>query len=387
MGLPGTRSDHLLSWLQSEGARFRDTPPLIAALGTELRRLGIEVCRVTTGIPILHPQIYSASCVWEPGKETVERRFAHNPAAVQNSPMGPVFAGREVRKVLEGSAATAGEFPIYADLRASGVTDYLALPVPFSDGTHKGVTFATARPGGFSEREVAVLRTLVPVLALLLERQALHRTTRTLLDTYVGNLAGQRVLDGVIKRGMHETIRAVIWACDMRGFTELSERLGSEPLVAMLDDYFGAMVDAVVSEGGEVLKFIGDAMLAIFPVASQGRPAAERALAAAANVTAAIEVCNAGRAAADLPLIRFGLALHVGDVFYGNIGGESRLDFTVIGPAVNVATRIEGLCKTTGRAVLLSADFVALCGCVAETVGDFALKGVRGTQAIYAPAP
>jgi len=220
---------------------------------------------------------------------------------------------------------------------------------------------------------------------LILEIRALQHTTLTLLDTYVGRSAGRRVLDGVIKRGMSETIRAVVWACDLRGFTELSERLPNEELVVLLNDYFGAMTDAVARQGGEVLKFIGDALLAIFPLSeAEQETTAGRALAAASEAVATMRKLNEERDRAGRPLIRFGLALHVGEVLYGNIGGAERLDFTVIGQAVNLAFRIEGLTKELGRDVLLSREMATLCEEAVEPLGMFPLKGGSADQAIYA---
>jgi len=381
-------SNPVLAWLQADGVKFLETTPFFDAFVGELLHAGIDIWRATTGVPILHPQIHSVSCLWEKGKPVSERRFRLDGGglnALRNSPMAVVYAGGSVRCRLE-APPEPGEFPILADLRADGITDYVAWPLPFSDGTWKAVTYATRRRGGFPPEQIRLLEELVPTLSRLLEIQALRRTTLTLLDTYVGPAAGRRVLDGVIKRGMCETVRAVIWMCDLRGFTELSERLAGEELVALLNDYFGAMTDAVGRHGGEVLKFIGDAMLAIFPLAGEaGRSAASRALAATRDADRAVQAVNEERGRYGLPLIRFGLALHVGDVLYGNIGGAERLDFTVIGQAVNVATRIEALCKTTGRTVLLSGEFAELCGEAVEPLGKFPLKGVGTEQPVYAP--
>jgi adenylate cyclase len=184
---------------------------------------------------------------------------------------------------------------------------------------------------------------------------------------------------------MGETINAVIWLCDLRGFTSLSERLERDLLIETLNQYFGPMCDAVENAGGEVLKFIGDAMLAIFPVADAPGPACRLALAAAATARAALEETNRNRTAGGLPAIAYGLALHVGEVLYGNIGGESRLDFTVIGPAVNLTARIESLCGELKRELLLSADFVVTAGIPADEVSEFELHGVGERQRVFAP--
>ena len=228
---------------------------------------------------------------------------------------------------------------------------------------------------------------MTPGVAVNLEVQALRFTARTLLDTYVGRQAGARVLDGAIRRGMGETIRAIIWLCDLRGFTSLSEQMPRDELIELLNEYFGSMCAALDANGGEVLKFIGDALLAIFPILDDDdQPSVcARALAAAENAQAALAAVNAARADAGEARIEYGIALHVGDVMYGNIGGENRLDFTVIGPAVNLAARIEGLCRDLGRPVLLSASFVAASGLAAQHLGAFALKGLSAPQQIYAP--
>jgi adenylate cyclase len=232
-------SNPVLAWLQTEGVKCRETTAFVGGLAEELLRAGIDVWRVTTGIHILHPQIDGSRCLWESGKPVAEWRFKLDLRVLANSPMGITYAGRSYRAPL-GTAPEPGEFPILADLRKDGVTDYVALPVPFSDGSWKAVTYATRRPGGFPEEHIALFESLVPTLALVLEVQTLHRTTLTLLETYVGQTAGRRVLDGAIKRGMCEAIQAVIWFCDLRGFTELSEKLPGEELVAFLNDYFGA---------------------------------------------------------------------------------------------------------------------------------------------------
>jgi hypothetical protein len=166
----------------------------------------------------------------------------------RTAPWRPFTAAASFRVRLDGPPQPR-EFPILAELRAEGVTEYLGLPLPFSDGSWKAITFSTCAPGGFSDEQFAMLRSLEPNLARILEIQTLHRTTLTLLNTYVGPIAGGRVLDGAIKRGMCEAIRAVIWFCDLRDFTELSEKLPAVELVNLLNDYFGAMTDAVGRHG------------------------------------------------------------------------------------------------------------------------------------------
>jgi adenylate cyclase len=208
-----------------------------------------------------------------------------------------------------------------------------------------------------------------------------------LLDTYVGRISGARVLQGQIKRGQGEDVRAIIWFSDLRGFTELSDTLPNEALIALLNDYFGALTRAIEEQQGETLKFIGDAMLAIYPIAtaSSGRKAAQRALASARSAQARIAEINQARRAADKAIIQWGLALHVGEVHYGNIGGETRLDFTVIGPAVNLAARLQSLSARLGEGCVISDDFAALLRDRSELrdLGAHELKGIADKRQVF----
>ena len=382
--------DPVIAWLLGEGRELADPNAFLENFARVVRDSGVDVGRITTGVPILHPQLYSFSGLWQLGKGASERLYRIDGdwrSALENSPIRIAYEGGGPVRCRLTEPPRAGEYPIVTDLRAEGFTDYLVLKIPFADGTHKALSVATARSDGFTDAEVALFEALIPALAVNLEMQALRRMARTLLDTYVGRQTGGRVLDGQIRRGMGETIRAVIWLCDLRGFTALSEKLPRDELIGMLNAYFGPMCEAVEANGGEVLKFIGDAMLAIFPVADDVGAACGRALAAAATAQASLRHENALRAENGQPRIDYGIALNVGDVMYGNIGSDTRLDFTVIGPAVNLAARIESLCGKLGRPVLLSAEFVAASGAPVEAVGEFALKGVGEQQRIFAPRP
>ena len=378
----------VIRWLMADARKFTQSADFLDAFSRRLLEAGVAITRVTTGVPLLHPQIASFSGLWQQGKGVSERRYraiSSHVDALLNSPIVIAYRGEGPVRCLMTGPPNDQEFPIVKELRAEGLTDYVVLSIPFADGSHKALSLATNRLEGFHDGEIALFNALVPAFAFNLEIQTLRLTARTLLDTYVGRQAGARVLDGQIKRGMGETINAVIWLCDLRGFTSLSERLERDLLIETLNQYFGPMCDAVENAGGEVLKFIGDAMLAIFPVADAPGPACRQALAAAATARAALEETNRNRTAGGLPAIAYGLALHVGEVLYGNIGGESRLDFTVIGPAVNLTARIESLCGELKRELLLSADFVATAGIPADEVGEFELHGVGERQRVFAP--
>lgn len=378
----------LIHWLLTDARKLVDPGQFLAAFADELRKAGVDVARITTGVPILHPQIFSFSGLWELGRGTTERLYRAGPdisSTLVNSPISIAYQGGGPLRCDLTAPAQAGEFAILGDLRRDGFTDYIVYAVPFADGSHKALSLATRRAGGFASGELKLFEAMIPALAFNLEVQALRRTARTLLDTYVGQQSGGRVLDGQIQRGAGETIRAVIWLCDLRGFTNLSEILSRDALIDLLNSYFGPMCDAVAAAGGEVLKFIGDAMLAIFPIGEDAAAVCRTALSAAQRAQGALAAENGRREAAGLPRIDYGLALHVGDVMYGNIGSDTRLDFTVIGPAVNLTARIESLCRQLGRQILLSSDFVKHSSIEAQSLGTFALKGVGAEQEIFAP--
>ncbi len=402
MADPETATRAIRDWLLDESKHIAGTGAFEEAFVERLRAEGLPIVRFTTGVPSLHPQVDSFSTLWEAGKGLSFREFrlagprvgvvpgADRDGTVQdalaNSPLRLAYdEGRTVRCRLEGPPEE-GEFGILPDLRAAGLTDYLVMPIPFSDASNKAVTFATDRAGGFTDAEIGVLDAIRDAYAAVMEVRYLRHLAVTLMNTYVGPVAGRRVLDGQIERGAMETIRAAIWFCDLRGFTALSEILPGHQIVDLLNDYFATMAAAIEAQDGEILKFIGDAVLAIFVDPEDEPRAARRALTAATVFLDAVAALNADRKESRKPELACGVALHFGDVFYGNVGSPDRLDFTVIGPAVNLASRIEGLTRELGRPLLVSAPFVALHGGAFDNLGDFALKGIAERHAIYAPA-
>jgi adenylate cyclase len=379
----------VIRWLMTGARRRTDACEFLEAFAHELRAAGVDVSRISTGVPILHPQIFSFSGLWQLDKGTTERLYRASPdslAKMARSPIRIAYEGGGPVRCDLSAPARAGEFSILEDLRRDGLSDYIVYSVPFADGSHKALALATTRGGGFNSDELALFEAMIPAVAFNLEVQALRRTARTLLDTYIGQQSGGRVLEGQIQRGSGETIRAVIWLCDLRGFTNLSETLPRDALIDLLNCYFGPMCDAVAAQGGEILKFIGDAMLAIFPIGADAVQTCAAALMAAEHAEMALAKENQRRHGLGLPQIDYGLALHVGDVLYGNIGSDTRLDFTVIGPAVNLTARIESMCRQLGRSLLLSADFVRAGGVSAASLGSFPLKGVALEQEIFVPA-
>jgi adenylate cyclase len=282
------------------------------------------------------------------------------------------------------------EFPQIEAFAAEGMTEYLAVINRFADDGTIGEMdcvysyWVSDRPGGFADEDVAHLVGLMPSLALAIKCASLARIAATLAETYLGRDPGRRVLGGRIGRGAAERIHAVLWYSDLRGFTRITDTAQPRNIIALLNDYAEAVISAIHDHGGDVLKLIGDGVLAIFPYADAPASACASAIAAEAALRERVDKLNDKRAAKGLPITEIYLGLHVGEVFYGNIGSRERLDFTVVGPAVNEVARIAAMCRSAERDVLLSSDFAAA---VAEepvvSVGRYALRGVGRPQELF----
>jgi adenylate cyclase len=307
------------------------------------------------------------------------------------SPLRPVIDDRAAIRLNPQDEYTATQYPMMASLAADGITDYWAFPVPHSRSFHSAMTVATRARGGFRPSDLDALKRLIPVLALNLDLIAQSRISQNVLAAYLGERSGGRVLAGEIQRGSGETIDAIVWVSDMRDYTLLSDHVPGPAMVKLLNAYFERLVDAVQSHGGEVLKFIGDGMLAVFPISEA--VAAEAAAAAALGAArqglrslAALRSENARALALDSqwPPLDTAIALHRGTIFYGNIGSIDRLDFTATGPAVNLAARIEPLAKETKRHLLLTQAVAELLDTSLDPLGSFSFRGVAKPVEIFA---
>jgi adenylate cyclase len=372
----------LREWL-IDGAPSAKTPDAVLTEMCEgLLAIGIPLWHVALFVRTFHPQILGRRIQWRQGAGVTFGEASYgifDTAAFRGSPVAVVYReGRPLRFRLDSPEARA--FPQLDELRAEGGTEYVAVPIKFSNGEVHVGTWATRHPGGFTDAHRAALETLIAPLARVTENYALRRTATNLLDTYVGRDAGARILAGSIRRGFSETIRAAIWLSDMRGFTELADRIPPADLIELLNRYFDCQIPAIAKHGGEVLKFMGDGLLAIFPLAAAADPrdVCRAALAAAAEVRDAVAALSDWPSAGP----RYGVALHIGELLYGNIGAANRLDFTCIGPAVNLAARLEEVASQLRRTTVFSAEFAAHCGGVVP-LGDFALAGFREPQPVY----
>lgn len=385
--------DEMIRWVTEDAFREINPRALVQATCEKLNALGVPLFQFTAFIFILHPNYFGVAHRWNRKRATVEttqgahERFATD--TVQKSPIVTVFDGVEcLRRRLTGPDAWL-DFDVLAEYRDEGATDYVLMRLEFTDGSKHTVTFTTDRPEGFTTAELNLIRDALPHLARLTEIQADRYLAMTLLDTYVGHDAGARILDGTIRRGSGETMHAVIWLCDLRRFTELSTSLPRGEMLALLNAYFDCVGEPIERHGGEILKFIGDAVLAVWPAATDTAvyTGCGNALAAAREARGHCLAFNRERAGtAAEPNVDFGIALHVGDVTYGNIGTGNRLDFTVIGPAVNLVARLEGLCATLEEPILVSREFTEANMGRFDSLGRHTLKGVAQPAEIFRPS-
>ena len=386
----GDGKNPFVDWLLREAWEAADAAELVARFANCMLERDFPVWRFNILLGTLNPLVSGLAFVWTRGQQDVDvRRILHSrrhSEAFLESPLVPIYEGKGgLRRRLEGPTAQL-DFPILEELRAEGATDYVAMPLHFSDGHINALTLATDRPGGFTTENLGQLHEVLPLLSRLFEVHALKRSTKSLLSTYLGARSAAKVLGGKVRRGDGETVPAVIWYSDLRDSTKLTANLPREDYLALLNAYFDAAAGAVLAEGGEVLKFIGDAVLAIFPIEDcevKTAKACESALAAAHN---ALLRLAESEGPVDTATLRAGISLHMGEVTYGNVGATERLDFTVIGAATNEAARLGDLCKDLDRSILLSAQVAENVKQPLTSLGRHCLRGVEAGHEVFTPA-
>ena len=367
---------------------------------------GLSLWRASAAMRTLHPQWGGYSYLWRRDLNAIEPsqfdRDNENSQVWLTSPFAYLIGQaraeggsgdpwRHLRRRLTGPEAQL-DFPVLEELADDGATDYFAQIVRFgpegdaSRGTGIAYSFATDRREGFGEDDVTLLRAVLPAFSLAMMAHAGHTIASGLLGAYLGDDAGRRIHAGAVERGSVERIHAVLWFADMRGFTKLADSTPGLEVIELLDEVFETLTAPLRSRGGQVLKFMGDGMLAIFPLPAETQANTCRdAIEAAREAMHTLDRINRARAEAGKSIAEVDLALHIGEVLYGNVGAADRLDFTVIGPAVNEAARIETLCEPLGRKVLVSAEFAAAAGSCngLQPLGHHRLRGVREPRAIY----
>jgi adenylate cyclase len=382
-------SDAVVDWLTNGTRDERFIDNIFAEMCIRLQQAGIPLKRSTLHVLIQHPQWLGARFIWCDGMREAEISRVDFDVRERSEYIGSAAnemqdGAPEVRENLEQDPALGRKHLLYDEMRAKGLTDYVAWPLYHTLGKRHLVTFATDRRGGFDDAHIAALKRLLPVLALVSEIRIKNRLARTLLETYVGSHAGELILAGATRRGTGTTVRAAIMICDLRDFTKISDNWPRDDVIDLLNDYFDAMSAPIARHGGEILKFIGDGLLAIFPLSEPN--ACANLLRAVTEARQAMVALNERNSATSRAPLNYGIGVHVGDVMYGNIGSKARLDFTVIGPAVNMASRLEALTKQLGKMVLLSRDFAELVEreFELERVGQHAVRGFSEPIELFA---
>lgn len=378
-------------WLLGGGGHLRYLEDVFAGVCARLRAGGLPLDRATLHNRALHPQFRAVRLLWEPGFARAEMARVGSATlttgAFLQSPVRALFEGAEgLRQRLDLEGGPPDTYPIYAELRREGYTDYVALPLVFSTGQRLATSWSTRRAGGWTTAELVALDDVRPLLGMASEIRILRRTGRNIAETYLGRRAGARVLDGSIHRGDIERIDAVVGYLDMRGFTGFVDTNPRDAVIKRLNRFFDVFGEPVDALGGEILKFMGDAMLTVFQVDDDLAAAAGRAVDAAAAGFRSLGEVNAALAEEGEAPIACGLGLHHGEVSYGNIGTATRLDFTVIGAAVNVAARLQQLSRELGEPMVMSEDVAHASGRAVRSLGRHPLRGVAAAPELFAPA-
>lgn len=408
----------IVSWLIDQGLLATPVVRMVAGLKDRVEAAGLPVWRLNISTTTLHPQFSAFTIICRRGEEPEHQQHAHEQPGSER----PLLASPLNEVLTEAATATAGmtaeerasaahyftrrfrlergegleRYQVLREFRDQGATDYFVAAIPFGWGempeiVDSGVlaSWTADRPGGFTDAEIEALVTITRAMALAVRTSTLLDIGETIMRTYLGADAGPRVLRGAIKRGESDVVSAAILVADLRGFTALSDTMPPDALMTMLDDYLECMAEPVENQNGQVLKYLGDGLLATF-TCPDGNPnlGCEAAIAAAREMQARTAALNRERSAAGLPTMNLDVALHRGEVLYGNVGCDRRMDFTVIGPAVNEAARIEAMCGSLGHPIIVSKSFAEASDKPDQFVslGRHALRGVREPKELFALA-
>jgi adenylate cyclase len=395
---PDERPSHdsleaIAEWLVGPARRHARGLNVFDEFAWRMLAAGLPLLRVTLHARTLHPQFLGTTFTWwRTTAQTVQVLVGHEILDVVAEADNPVrrvsVDGETLRRRLSGPDAQL-DFPVLRDLSAIGATDYLALPIDSAYGGHYMVSYVTDRVTGFSEREITDLTRLSQLLGVVFDMYSQRAIVNNVLTAYLGAKTGPKVLDGQIRRGTGEAITAVLWSSDLRGFTARSDRLPEGRTIAILNALFDAQAQVIHDHGGEILKFIGDGLLAIFAIdeAVPAREATRAAFDAATQALEAVRLLSADPAMADEPPLEIVVALHVGTVMYGNIGAANRLDFTVIGPAVNLTSRVEAVAKAINVPIIVTDSFAAAFEGPLISLGRHRLRGLSEPHELFAPSP
>jgi adenylate cyclase len=385
-----TRARHstsaLSDWLIRQGRLLAGNNELFAEFCERVAAAGVPIDRASLHLRALHPQYRGVSRTWKPGQPLQERFMDHGIEKTAMYIESPVHAVTETLRTLQWRLDDDRPLPfsLLEELRDEGYVHYVIAPFVYAEGLVNAISWATARPGGFTEDDLQFLDDVLPALAVTAEVKALRRFIPHVLTTYVGEEPGRLILEGQVRRGDVTTITAALMLIDLRDFTLMSDTMTPRAVVRMLNDYFDDVIPPVREHGGEVMEIMGDGVLAIFRrvPGSTAAEACSAALAAARQALAATAERNR-RNPQDAPGSHIGIALHYGTVSYGNIGTNDRLDFTVIGPDVNLVSRIERLCRELDRSLIMTEAFTECLDQPVWELGAFELRGFSRMQRLF----
>jgi len=398
-----TQFADIATWISNAGLSGQDETAMVTEFCTRLVALGLPLTRAQVFIDTLHPVHAGLGYYWQNASlsgavkgETVATEYG---LAVEGAALERWRRSAFYHMIESGSAAlrrrltneSGAEFPFLGELFAAGMTDYIAVIDRFGadaiigemDGVYS--SWVSDRPQGFTDEQIAMLRRLTPCFALAIKSATLGRIARTLVETYLGRDPGKRVLKGSITRGQSTSIEAVLWFSDLHSYTRICDRVQPEEIIPFLNDYAETVIAAIHEAGGDVLKLIGDGTLAMF-TGEDRSSACRAALNAAQKTLDLVDELKQRRLAGGLPATDLYLGLHPGEVVYGNFGSRERLDFTVVGPAVNEVSRIAALCRLVDQPILVSSAFHAALGPEQDnlvSVGRYALRGVERPQDLF----
>lgn len=400
-------SRSLTDWLANAGLRNMSFEEMVEGFGLHLNEAGVTVDRMFVGMNTLHPMVRARSLIWDrAAPEITHFEFSHagiDVPIIRESPFAPMLRDGvdEQRRDLTDPATIRG-VPVFEELHAAGMTEWLGRIFPMGElvpqvgwtveAEHAErlalvCSLTTSQPGGYREADIALLKRVLPVFAIAVKAVTMRALGHGLLAAYLGDDPASRVFAGTVQRGEVQTVEAVLFYTDLRGFTAIADTTPGRELIALLDECFECMAAPVARHGGEVLKFMGDGLLAAFAVRPAGRAeVCAAALDAATEALALIEALNGRRRVAGQQTAGLDLSLHIGAVQYGNVGTAARLDFTVIGPAVNEASRIERLCEPLGQNLLVSQAFAEAATASRGrlvSLGRHKLRGVREETELF----
>lgn len=382
--------DPILEWLFHDGRLIKDQAEFVHQLSHKIIQAGAPVDRLMLTFPTLNPLVIAISATWTRETDTtIPLQPGHDVLLTERYIGSPMQKVHETKRSLRQSLTDLPDDThlAFVELANAGFTDYYAMPISFDIGRGSIFVVATKITEGFSRCDVKNLKQLRDYFAPILEVFSLRHLSASLMDTYVGKRTSQKVLSGMIKRGDADVINAALWFSDLREFTHLSETLSTAQVLELLNEYFEFVAAAATSRGGEILRFIGDAMLIVFPIDAKvtKKAACLAALESARDAQQTLAALNHRRRRHSQPEIKFGVGLNVGEVIYGNVGAPDRLDFTVMGPAVNRTARLESLTKTIGESILFSEAFAEQIDCPTKYYGEHLMKGISQPQKVFAP--